>query len=148
MPVCNQDSLTLVTSRKLTGMDFYLAHGSNCDYLELNVPPLTDDEGAMLVLRYLPNNTLEDAIAISRLCSGLPQVIKVICQQAKHFGLSADQLISQLSKLTIDQRIREFSPQIYLLLQQLSKEQVKALSYLVLNYNFDDDYIQFIFSVD
>jgi hypothetical protein len=57
--------------------------GPAVKYLELNVPPLSDSEGALLVLRELPQTDFSEAQSISRLCSGLPQVIKVLCSNCK-----------------------------------------------------------------
>ena len=50
----------------------------------------------MLVLQHLPQTEYNEAVNISKLCGGLPQVIRVLCQSCKRYGLQPREMLLRL----------------------------------------------------
>lgn len=52
--------LVICTCRKATLMESFVS-GPAVKILEINVPPLTDEEGGLLVMSWIPGTNLEEA---------------------------------------------------------------------------------------
>ncbi|KAH0573360.1 AAA-4 domain protein [Spironucleus salmonicida] len=118
------DCYIILTSRSQLQLEY---QGPAVNSLELSVPPLSEDEGAILVIGQL-GVSLEEGREISRLCAGLPQVLRLVCQNSKLYGVQPLQTLRSLGHSTV--RLEKLSPGLGKLLSGLSQTQCHVLSTL------------------
>ena len=65
------------------------------------------------MLQHLPQTEYNEAMNISKLCGGLPQVIRVLCQSCKRYGLQPREMLLRLQKVNYQTRLKTLSPQLF-----------------------------------
>lgn len=139
-------SVILITCR---GSPQIKAAGPTIKYKALHVPPLSDKEGGYMAMMLFPQLTVTEAQELSRLCNGLPKIIKLICQRSLEFSIPPNELLERLRLTTKEDRLKSFTPLLYNILTSLPPELRIILARLsVFPSVFTEDAALYVIAID
>ncbi|EFO65656.1 Hypothetical protein GLP15_3371 [Giardia lamblia P15] len=113
------------------------------------ISPLSDVEGGYMAMTFFPRLTAAEAQEFSRLCSGLPRIIKAVCQDALNFSVSPNELLERLRLVTKEDRLKNIAPSLYKILTSLSPELLTILAKLsIFPSAFTEDAALYVIATD
>lgn len=139
-------SIVLITCRRYPQIDI---SGPTIKYKSLHVPPLSDTEGGYIAMILFPQLNATEAQELSRLCNGLPKIIKLICQRSLEFSIPPSELLNRLKMTTKEDRLQSFTPLLYNILTSLPPELRIILARLsIFPSIFTEDAALYIIAID